>query len=345
MEKHNLYDLTPEEMTAFIAGLGEKPYRAEQILAWLYRRGAADFQEMSDLSVAAQNKLALNSTLALPELAELRTDPEDGARKMLWRLSDGAVVESVLMPEKDHYTVCLSSQVGCALGCRFCRTGLLGFSRNLTQGEILGQFLGALRLAEPDRPLTNAVFMGMGEPLLNRENVVRSLNIITDPRLIALGKKHISISTVGLVPEMSRLAQETDVCLTISLSAPTDELRNQIMPINKKYPLAELKQALTAYSLPRGRRFTIAYVLLGGVNDSLKEARQLVSFLHGLKVKVNLIPFNPWPGAPFKAPEENRVLTFRDFLNSKHHTAMIRHSKGRRVGGACGQLAAGRLKE
>lgn len=345
MEKLNLYDLTFEEMISFVAGLGEKPYRAGQIMAWLYRRGLAGFQDMRDLSAAAREKLALNSVLTLPELAGLKTDPEDGARKMLWRLSDGAVVESVLMPEKGHYTVCLSSQVGCALGCRFCRTGLLGFRRNLRPSEILGQFLGAQRLVEPRRPLTNAVFMGMGEPLLNRGNLVRALGVITDPRLIALGKKHISVSTVGIVPEMARLARETDVCLTISLSAPTDSLRDQIMPINKKYPLAELKRALLAYPLPRGRRFTIAYVLLGGLNDSLAEARQLVAFLHGLKVKINLIPFNPWPGAPFEAPPEGRVTAFRDFLNAKHHTAMIRRSKGGRVGGACGQLAAGRLAE
>ncbi len=334
----NLLDMDAAGLVDFCVALGEKPYRGRQLAAWLFRRGAADFESMTDISKERRQKLAQAARLARPRVLEAPEDEE--ARKILWELEDGLRVESVLIRETDHLTLCLSSQVGCALGCRFCRTGTMGFTRNLAVSEIVGQILGAREFVGPDEKLTNLVFMGMGEPLLNRENVVKSLGLITDPDLLALAKKHISLSTVGIVPELAALARGPEVGLTISLSAPTDELRNEIMPVNKKYPLGELKRALMDWPLRRGRRITIAYVLLKGVNDSLGEAAELSRFVRGLPVKFNLIPFNPWPNAPFEAPTCENVEKFKNFLAAKGHTVIVRWSKGGKLSAACGQLAA-----
>ncbi len=339
-ERPNLLDLNMAGLVDFCQSLGEKPYRGRQVAAWIFRRGALDFEEMSDISKASRLKLAAAARLYRPRAIEVAEDEE--ARKILWELSDGHRVESVLIREPGHLTLCLSSQAGCALGCRFCRTGTLGFVRNLTAAEIVGQVIGARDYVRPGETLSNLVFMGMGEPLLNRENVVKSLGLITDPDLLAVAKRHISISTVGIVPELPHLARGPEVGLTVSLSAPTDELRDRIMPVNKKYPLAALKQALALWPLPRGRRITLAYVLLKGVNDSLKEAAALSRFVSGLRVKFNLIPFNPWPGAPFEAPDRSAVEAFRDFLANRHYTVMVRWSKGGNLSAACGQLAAAR---
>ncbi len=336
----NLLDLSPDELVELCVRLGEKPYRGRQLAAWLFRRGADDFEQMTDIAKSARLKLAEAARIALPRALDVAEDEEAG--KILWELDDGRTVESVLIRERDHLTLCLSSQVGCALGCRFCRTGTLGWTRNLTPGEILGQILGARKFLRPGEELSNLVFMGMGEPLLNRENVMKSLAVITDPDLMAVSKRHISLSTVGVVPELPLLAQGPEIGLTISLSAPDDELRNDLMPINRKYPLAELKKALAAWPLPHGRRLTIAYVLLRGVNDRLEQAAALSRFLTGLKVKINLIPFNPWPGAPFAAPSAEAVERFRQVLADKHHTVIVRWSKGGKVAAACGQLAGQR---
>lgn len=337
----NLLDLSPDEISALCVSLGEKPYRGKQIAAWLFRRGAGSFGEMSDIPKSTREKLA--AITGIRQLEVLETAGDDEADKILWKLGDGCSVESVLIREKDHFTLCLSSQVGCALGCRFCRTGTLGFKRNLSVGEILGQIIGAKKLLGPSEELSNLVFMGMGEPLLNRENVVKSLKVITDSDYLAIGKRHISLSTVGIVPEIPRLALGPEVGLTISLSAPDDSLRNEIMPINKTYPLAELKQALLNWPLNRGRRITIAYVLLKGVNDQPEKAVALSRFLTGLKVKINLIPFNPWPGSPYQAPTFEAVNKFRDALVNKNHTVIVRWSKGGKVSAACGQLAGEKL--
>jgi len=339
----NLLDLSPAEMTNLCLELGEKPYRGKQLAAWVFRRGAYDFDQMTDISTSARRKLA--GAIDLYHLKPLEIVEDEGTRKILWELADGLNVESVLIRERDHLTLCLSSQVGCALGCRFCRTGTLGFTRNLTQGEILGQILGAQKLVGEEGQLANLVFMGMGEPLLNRENVMRSLAVITDPDLMAMGKKHISLSTVGIVPELPFLARGPKIGLTISLSAADDGLRDRLMPVNKKYPLAELKKALAAWPLSHGRRLTIAYVLLDGVNDRPEEATLLSRWLTGLKVKINLIPFNPWPGAPFRAPAAETVERFRKVLADKNHTVIVRWSKGGGVSAACGQLAGRRICE
>ena len=336
----NLLDMNPDQLSDFCRDLGEKPYRGQQLAAWLFRQGVDDFELMTDISKSIRRKLAEAARIYRPAVLEIAEDEE--VQKILWRLEDGKTVESVLIRERDHLTLCLSSQVGCALGCRFCRTGTLGLTRNLSPAEIIGQILGARRLVKDEEKISNLVFMGMGEPLLNRENVVKSLEIINDPDLMAVGKKHISLSTVGIVPELPRLAEGPQAGLTISLSAPNDALRDRIMPINKKYPLAELKEALKAWPLPHGRRITIAYVLLKGVNDSPDLARELSSFLSGLKVKINLIPFNPWPEAPFEAPGREAVERFRDVLVGKNHTVIVRWSKGNKVSAACGQLSGQR---
>lgn len=333
----NLLDLSPDEISALCVSAGEKAYRGRQVAAWIFRRGVSSFGEMSDISKTTREKLAAIAEISLPKVMDLAED--DKVKKILWELHDGHSVESVLIREKDHFTLCLSSQVGCALACRFCRTGTLGFTRNLSSGEILGQIIGAKKLLNPGEELTNLVFMGMGEPLLNRESLIKSLAVITDSDYLAFGKRHISLSTVGIVPELPRLAEGPEVGLTISLSAPDDALRNDLMPINKKYPLAELKKALAAWPLAHGRRITIAYVLLKGVNDQPEKALALSRYLAGLKVKINLIPFNPWPGAPFQAPEIETVEKFKEILVSKNHTVIVRWSKGGKVSAACGQLA------
>ena len=333
----NLLNLTPAEITDLCLSLGEKSYRGRQVAAWIFRRGATSFEDMTDLGKEARARLAASARITPPAIVDVAEDDE--ARKILWGLEDGRKVESVLIRERDHLTLCLSSQVGCALGCRFCRTGTMGFIRNLSSGEILGQILGARALVGESEKLSNLVFMGMGEPLLNRAEVMRALSVITDPDYLAVAQKHISLSTVGIVPELPLLAQGPNIGLTISLSAPDDRLRDEIMPINRKYPLAELKKALQAWPLAHGRRLTIAYVLLKGVNDHPRQATDLSRFLTGLKVKINLIPFNPWPGAPFEAPTIAAVEKFKQTLAAKHHTVIVRWSKGRKVSAACGQLA------
>lgn len=340
LSRPNLLDMTPAELAALCQSLGEKPYRGRQLAAWIFRLGVTDFSLMTDISLMTRQKLAEVSRISPLEVLEVAADDE--ADKILWGLEDGQTVESVLIRERDHLTLCLSSQVGCALGCRFCRTGTMGFIRNLTPGEIVGQILGANKLAGNEGPITNLVFMGMGEPLLNRANVMKSLEIINDSDLLAIAGKHISLSTVGVAPELALLAQWPNIGLTISLSAADDKLRDEIMPINKKYPLAELKKALSAWPLKHGRRITVAYVLLKGVNDSPDQARALSRFLTGLKVKINLIPFNPWPGAPYEAPSVAAVEAFKNVLVDKNYTAMIRWSKGRKVSAACGQLSGQR---
>ena len=339
MTRPDLKEMDLAELEAFAAGLGEKPFRARQVRKWLYNRGVCDPAEMTDLSKPLRQRLAEAAAISQPQCLEVRTS-EDGSQKFLWRLEDGARVESVLIPERDHLTLCLSSQVGCAMGCRFCRTAELGFTRNLTQAEILNQVLGVREnLLSSGPPLKNLVFMGMGEPLANRENLVRALRILTEPGLMGLSRRHMSVSTVGLVPELARLAEEVTVGLTVSLNAADDKTRSWLMPADRRYNLEELHRALAAFPLPSRRMITIAYVLLAGVNDSPRHARDLIRFVHGLRVKINLIPFNPYPGAAFETPSEEAVQAFQEVLVKARLTVIVRASKGRDIGAACGQLA------
>ncbi|MDR1487299.1 MAG: 23S rRNA (adenine(2503)-C(2))-methyltransferase RlmN [Deltaproteobacteria bacterium] len=341
-KKIRLYDLSSDELVDFAVSIGEKPYRGHQLASWLFRKGADDLEQMTDISRKVRSKIsetATSQSLLKPISVDLSPD---GSIRILWELSDDEKVESVVLPERDHLTLCLSTQVGCRMGCRFCRTGTLGLTRNLSPGEILGQIVEAKKIITHPLPLTNLVFMGMGEPLENAENTLKSIAVITDPALMAFSMRRISVSTVGVIPELKRLSSSggISVGLTISLGSATDEIRSSIMPVNKAWPIAELKQVLLNFPLQRGRRLTFAYVLLKDVNDSPQQAQALSRFLGGLKAKVNLIPFNPWPQAPFQSPSQDAVDAFKKVLTDKHHTVIVRRSKGQSIGAACGQLAA-----
>lgn len=332
----NLLDLDKEEMTRL---LPDKPYRGAQVFRWVFGRAAEDLDGMTNLPRQLRERLKESFTISCPEPAGFR-ESSDGTRKIAYRLSDGSIVESVLIPEKDHWSICVSSQVGCAMGCRFCCTASMGFIRNLTVSEIVSQVLYPMK-ACPDRFFRNIVFMGMGEPLLNYDNVIKAVRILTDADGPQFSRRRITLSTCGIVERLSSLERDTEAALAVSLNAPSDEIRRRIMPVARKYPLARLLEALRAYQLPNRRRITMEYVLIRGVNDSLRDARELVRILHGLKVKVNLIPFNPWPGCDLEAPEPAAVLAFEELLKRSPHAVMLRKSKGNDILAACGQLAGG----
>ena len=340
MARMDLKNMNPVEAENFVALLGEKPFRARQIRKWLFSFGVDDVAAMTDLSKDLRKRVSREAYISRPQCLKVE-QAGDGARKFLWKLEDGAKIESVLIPERDHVTLCVSTQAGCAMGCRFCRTAELGLKRNLTQAEIINQVLGADQLLDEGQAIKNLVFMGMGEPLANLENVVGAIQIMSEPGLMGLSRRRMSLSTVGLVPQLARLAEQTTLGLTVSLNASDDKTRDYLMPVNRRYPLAQLHKAMKAFPLPSRRMITIAYVLLAGVNDSPDHARGLTRFLSGLRVKVNLIPFNTYPGAEFEAPGEESVSAFRDFLVKKHYTTMVRTSKGGDISAACGQLAGG----
>jgi len=341
----DLRSLRREEVDALVARLGEKPYRARQIFRWLHRKGAASLDEMTDLPAALRARLGAESSLEALSRAEERRST-DGTIKWTWRTADGKLVESVYMPEPGRKTLCLSTQAGCAVGCTFCMTGTMGLSRNLTSGEILDQVARAnLRLLElgegtGPRPLTNLVFMGMGEPLHNYENVKAAIDVLLSEDGPNFSNRHVTVSTAGVVPEMRRFGEETDVKLAVSLNATTDEVRSAIMPLNRRWPIAELLAACRDFPMKKGRRITFEYVLLGGVNDSDEDAARLSRLLKGIPAKVNLIPYNENPGLGFRAPAPERVESFRDRLVGANVTAVVRRNRGRDIAAACGQLAA-----
>ncbi len=337
--KPDLRDLTAAQVQDLLVSLGEKPYRARQLLQWLYKHGAAGWEEMTSLGKALRRRLAGAARLGRMEPAAVETSA-DGTRKLLFRLEDGQAVESVLIPEAGHSTLCVSSQVGCKMGCAFCRTATLGFQRNLTPAEIMGQVLAARRMVAAERPLTNLVFMGMGEPLDNLDSLAVALSHILGSHGLAMSQRKVTISTAGLVDKLPALARATPAALAVSLSAPDDELRNRLMPINRRWNLAALKKALAAYPLKPTRRITFEYVLLGGVNDRPEQAAALAAWLKGLPAKVNLIAFNPHPGAAFDPPAPEAVEAFQAELIARHVTAMVRKSRGADISAACGQLAA-----
>ena len=336
--KIRIKDLDEAELTGWLTDLGEKPFRARQVRKWLFQAGARSFEEMTDISRDLRGRLGERADIVRPRQLEVLRS-EDGTRKYLWELADGGRVESVLIPERDHLTLCLSSQVGCRMGCRFCRTAKLGFKRNLAPSEIIDQYLGVREGLEEGENLTNLVFMGMGEPLDNFDGVTRALKVLTEPGLVGLARRHLSVSTVGVVPRLPQLAEAITVGLTVSLGAADDKTRDRLMPVNRRWPLAELHRALAAFPLPQRRRITIAYVLLKDVNDGEEYARNLTRFLHGLKVKINLIPFNSFPGAEFEPSTPERTEAFKALLERRNYTVIIRKSKGRDVAAACGQLA------
>jgi len=333
-----LKDLAPAELELWVQQAGQPTYRARQLLKWLYAHKTVDFQAMTDLSKDFRSWLAENARISCVAREKVLTDV-DGTRKLLFRLQDGEKIESVLINEADRLTLCISSQVGCAFGCRFCLSGQRGYRRNLTSGEIVDQICAARLELEPDERLTNLVFMGMGEPLANLEQVLKALEIITSDHGLNFSTRRITLSTVGLIPEMLKLSGLFPIKLAVSLHAADDETRSRIMPINKRYPLKELLEACRKLDLPRRNRITFEYLLLGGVNDSPEAAGKLAKLLGGLRAKVNLIPFNEYPGAKFKAPSLTSVEEFQKILQEKHFTATVRQSRGAGIMAACGQLS------
>jgi len=338
----NLIDLTFHELEALIVSLGEPPYRARQVWQWLWQKGCRDIGQMTDVSKALRARLADVAEIVWPDVLRVR-ESADGTVKFLLGLSDGEAVECVLIPEKDHFTACLSTQVGCAMGCGFCATGMLGFKRNMTPGEMLGQVLVARQYlldAGERLALRNLVFMGMGEPLLNYDNLVKTLEALHHPQGLDFSGRRITVSTAGVRRNLLELGRMGLCSLAISLHAPTQEKRAKIMPGAAQLPLAELIGILREYPLKPRERLTFEYLLLDGVNDSDADARELVRLLSTVKAKVNLIVYNATPGLPFRQPEAGRVAAFQDILKAKGITTTIRKSKGADIAAACGQLRA-----
>jgi len=340
----DLVGLDRAELAAEVAVLGEKPFRAKQLWHWIYNRGATDFAQMTTLSRSLQEKLAQHYRLGRPTVSRQQISA-DGTRKWLLAFKDGNEAETVYIPEEDRGAVCLSSQVGCTLTCRFCHTGTQLLVRNLTASEIVGQFLVARdafgEWPSPDdggRLLSNIVLMGMGEPLFNYDNVAKALKIVMDGEGIAVSKRRITLSTSGVVPMIRRCGEELAVNLAISLHAVRDDLRDELMPINRKYPLAELMRALRDYPTNNARRITFEYVMLKGINDSLADARELIRLVDGIPAKFNLIPFNKWPGVSFDCSDRKVIERFSDELFNAGYSAPIRQPRGSDILAACGQL-------
>ncbi len=366
-EKPDLRGWPLERVAEALRDMGERPYRARQLFRWLHQRGAASFDEMTDLPRELRSRLAERFDLCTLELAgEQRSS--DGTIKWRWRTVDGRFIESVYMPHvasapsasqdeeededdealrgRDRHTLCVSSQVGCAIGCTFCMTGTMGLARNLGPGEIADQVhranrrLTELGIGTGARTLTNLVFMGMGEPLHNFEALKWALELLLGEDGPNFSHRHVTVSTSGLVPQMRRLGEETQVKLAVSLNATTDAQRDRIMPINRRYPLAELLAACRSFPMRQGRRITFEYVLLRGVNDSDEDADRLAQLMAGIPAKVNLIAYNDNPGLGFAAPEPSRVEAFQDRLLRRNVTAVVRRNRGQDIAAACGQLAA-----
>lgn len=339
----NLLDLDVQQLTAWFAEHGEKPFRARQVLRWMYKAGESDFDAMSDLAVSLREKLKQLACIRVPRVVREET-ASDGTRKWLLDVGTGNAIETVYIPEEDRGTLCVSTQAGCALDCAFCSTGKQGFNRNLSTAEIIGQVWWANhqigKNADGNWPITNVVLMGMGEPLLNFDNTVHALRLMLDDHAWGLSRRRVTVSTSGVVPAMDRLREECPVALAISLHAPNDALRNELVPINQKYPLKELMAACKRYLEKAPRDFvTFEYVMLAGVNDSEQQARELIRLVREVPCKLNLIPFNPFPQAPYRRSDMPTVLRFRDTLMQAGIVTTIRKVRGDDIEAACGQLA------
>lgn len=341
--KVNLLGLTQREMEAFFAELGEKAFRASQVMKWIYHYGVDDFEEMTNLSKVLRNKLAEKAEVRLPEVVADHPS-RDGSRKWVLRLHDGNSVETVFIPDGERGTLCVSSQAGCTLACSFCSTARQGFNRNLTTDEIIAQVVVAARtLGLPEnkgeRVVTNVVMMGMGEPLMNFDAVVSAMDIMQDDLAFGISKRRVTLSTAGVVPMMERLREVSDVSLAVSLHAPNDALRDELVPINKKYPIRELLQACKHYVAGKpGRRVTFEYVMLDGINDTPVHARELLKILRNVPSKINLIPFNPFPGSPYKTSSAEAINRFRDIMMQGGIITVTRKTRGDDIAAACGQL-------
>ncbi len=336
--KPDIKSMNREPLIQWLAEHQVRAFRADQILKWVYMRLADSFDQMSDISKNLRMLLENHFRIGRLPVRDLRT-AGDGTRKYLFELPDGQHIESVLIPERNHYTLCVSSQVGCAQGCRFCLTGRGGLIRNLTSAEIVTQVWEVRKqIPDPDR-LTNLVFMGMGEPLANYKNLVAAIEALTSTEWgMKIANRRVTVSTAGLVPRIADIGRDTKVNLAVSLNAVDDEARNALMPINRKYPLRELLDACRQYPLPKGRMITVEYILFKGLNDTPAHARDLVRLLNAVKAKINLIPFNPYPGSEFQRPDEKDIQAFHQLLLDKHLTSVVRYSKGQDIMAACGQL-------
>jgi len=359
----NLLGLDARRLQTFCAGLGEKPFRAQQLMRWIHHAGVDDFEAMTDMSRPLRERLAQQAMITAPRVLR-DTTAADGTRKWLLDVGTGNAIESVFIPEEKRGTLCISSQAGCALACTFCSTGRQGFNRNLTVEEIIGQLWltaralracaaqgGEVRTAQSDvgslgrgvteeRPITNVVMMGMGEPLANFENVVTAMRLMLDDHAYGLSRRRVTVSTAGLVPGIDRLREECPVSLAVSLHAPNDELRNELVPINRKYPIKELLAACLRYveAAPRGY-VMFEYVMLAGVNDNVFQARELAALVKDVPCKVNLIPFNPFPGVQYERSSPGAIDRFREVLMQAGLIATVRKTRGDDIDAACGQLA------
>lgn len=344
--KVNLLGLSGSRLGDLFEELGEKRFRGTQILKWIHQMGTCDLDDMSNLSKPLRTRLATIGEVRLPEVVSCQ-DSVDGTRKWLIRVEGGSCIEMVYIPERDRGTLCVSSQIGCALDCAFCATGKQGFNRDLTTAEIIGQvWIAANSFGQfvPGAPrrVTNVVMMGMGEPLMNFDHVVDAMNLILDDNAYGLSKRRVTLSTAGVVPALDKLGDVSDVSLAISLHAPNDALRNQLVPINRKYPLREFIDSARRYldKMPDNRRkVTVEYTLMDRVNDRSEHARELAELLRELPCKINLIPFNPFPGADFKRVTNSALNRFRDILHDEGYTVTVRTTRGDDIAAACGQLA------
>jgi 23S rRNA (adenine2503-C2)-methyltransferase len=345
-QRVNLLGLSPAKLLEFFESIGEKKFRARQVMKWMHQQGVTDLDLMTNLAKPLREKLKTLAEVRLPEVVEQK-DSADGTRKWLIRVDGGDCIETVFIPVDGRGTLCVSSQIGCSLDCSFCATGKQGFNRDLTTAEIVGQLWLALKSFgsfEPKmtRTVTNVVLMGMGEPLLNFDNVVDAVNLMMDDNAYGLSKRRVTLSTSGVVPQLDRLAQFTDVSLAISLHAPNDALRNQLVPLNKKYPIARLLESTRNYlkQLPDNhRRATIEYTLIDGVNDRPEHAHELAALLIDVPCKINLIPFNPFPGVDYKKVSDRNLKQFQNILVNAGYTATVRTTRGDDIAAACGQLA------
>ncbi len=346
VEKVNLLGMSEQKLAAFFESLGEKRFRVKQLMQWMHQRGVIDFDAMSDLSKALRAKLATVAEINLPELVSEQTST-DGTRKWLVRVAGGSCIEMVFIPEGKRGTLCVSSQIGCALDCSFCSTGKQGFNRDLSAAEIIGQVWIAAKSLDSldptkDRVISNVVLMGMGEPLLNFDNVVDAMNLMMHDCAYGLSKRRVTLSTAGVVPALDKLGDVTDVSLAISLHAPNNELRNQLVPLNRKYPIAELLRSAQGYleKLPdKRRKITLEYTLIREVNDRPEHARELAALLVDTPCKINLIPFNPFDQSDYKRVSNNALYRFRDILIEAGYTVTLRTTRGDDIDAACGQLA------
>ncbi|MBV9583927.1 MAG: 23S rRNA (adenine(2503)-C(2))-methyltransferase RlmN [Alphaproteobacteria bacterium] len=348
--RRNLVGVSREELAEEMARFGAEPFRARQLWHWIYHRGVTDFAAMTNLAKGFRERLAETYELRRPEISQALVSL-DGTRKWLLHFDDAQEVETVHIPESDRGTLCVSSQVGCTLTCTFCHTGTQRLVRNLTAAEIVGQIMiardaiGEWPSTAEDRQLTNIVLMGMGEPLYNFDNVAVAIKIVMDPEGLAVSRRKITLSTSGVVPMIERCGRKLGVNLAISLHAVTDELRNTLVPLNKKYPIAELLDACRHYpGSNNARRITFEYVMLKGINDSPADAKELVRLLKGIPAKVNLIPFNPWPGAPYECSSNTAIKAFSDIVFAAGYSAPVRTPRGRDIFAACGQLKSASVR-